>query len=42
MVTHLGWVSFYGWSFAMSFPGLVILGLLRTKVSFNEKLVELR
>jgi PAT family beta-lactamase induction signal transducer AmpG len=40
MVSHLGWVSFYAWSFTMSFPGLFILGLLRTKVSFNAKMAE--
>jgi PAT family beta-lactamase induction signal transducer AmpG len=40
MVLHFGWVSFYAWSFAMSFPGLFILGSLRTKVSFNAKMAE--
>jgi PAT family beta-lactamase induction signal transducer AmpG len=41
MVLHFGWVSFYAWSFAMSFPGLFLLGLLRTKVSFNAKVAEI-
>jgi PAT family beta-lactamase induction signal transducer AmpG len=40
MVSHLGWASFYAWSFAMSFPGLFLLGLLRTKVNFDETIAE--
>lgn len=40
VVLHCGWVSFYGWAFVASMPGLMILGLLRQKVSFNAKLAE--
>jgi PAT family beta-lactamase induction signal transducer AmpG len=40
MVLHLGWVSFYAWSFALSFPGLLLLGLLRNRVRFNAEMVE--
>lgn len=40
MVSDLGWVGFYAWSFAMSFPGLFLLGLLRRRVSFDAKVVE--
>jgi PAT family beta-lactamase induction signal transducer AmpG len=35
MVLHLGWVVFFGWSFVLSFPGLMLLMLLRKRVSFN-------
>jgi PAT family beta-lactamase induction signal transducer AmpG len=40
MVQHLGWVTFYAWSFAMSFPGLMLLFMLRSRVSFNAKMAE--
>ena len=38
MVEHLGWVSFYGWSFVLCFPGILVLTLLRNKVRFNAEL----
>ena len=40
MVAHLGWVVFYGWSFILSFPGLMLLMLLRKRVSFNAEVAE--
>ncbi len=40
MVLHFGWVSFYAWAFVFSFPGLIILGLLRHRVSFNATVAE--
>jgi PAT family beta-lactamase induction signal transducer AmpG len=40
MVLHFGWVNFFMWSFAMSLPGLLLLGLLRRKVSFDVKMAE--
>ena len=33
MVENMGWVQFYWWSFALSFPGMIFLILLREKVS---------
>lgn len=39
MVEHMGWVSFYGWASLLCFPALFVLGLLRTKVSFNVEAV---
>lgn len=35
MVTHWGWIHFYAWAFILSFPGLILLGLVRNKVSFD-------
>lgn len=35
LVQNLGWVSFYGWASLMCFPAIVVLSLLRTRVSFN-------
>ncbi len=35
VVLHWGWVLFYGWSFAMSLPALLLLILLRKKVTFD-------
>lgn len=32
MVLQLGWVNFYWWAFALSFPGLVLLTTLRKKM----------
>lgn len=41
IVLHWGWVSFYACSFVLSFPGLIILVLLRNKkVCFNAESVE--
>jgi PAT family beta-lactamase induction signal transducer AmpG len=40
MVVHLGWVAFFAWSFVLSFPGLMLLMLLRKKVSFNAEMAE--
>jgi len=33
MVEQLGWVQFYTWSFILSFPGLIILLLLKDRVT---------
>jgi PAT family beta-lactamase induction signal transducer AmpG len=38
IVLHSGWVSFYGWSFILCFPGIIILTLLRNRVKFNVEL----
>lgn len=35
MVEHLGWVQFYLWSFALCFPGIVVLILLKEKVIYR-------
>lgn len=35
MVLHIGWASFYAWSFVFCFPGLIILWMIRNRVSFN-------
>ncbi|MES2216795.1 MAG: MFS transporter [Pseudomonadota bacterium] len=40
MVLHLGWIVFFAWAFALSFPGLMLLMLLRKKVSFNAEVAE--
>lgn len=32
LVDHLGWVQFYTWSFALSFPGIVVLLYLKSEV----------
>jgi PAT family beta-lactamase induction signal transducer AmpG len=40
MVLHMGWASFYAWAFVFSFPGLIILWLIRNKVSFNAQTAE--
>jgi PAT family beta-lactamase induction signal transducer AmpG len=37
MVLHWGWVNFYGWAFLMSFPGLLLLMMLRNRMSFDAK-----
>ena len=39
-VKYLGWTSFYAWSFALSLPGLLLLMMLRSKVSFNAEMAE--
>ena len=33
MVQNLGWVQFYCWSFVLCFPGIILLVLLREKVT---------
>lgn len=35
LVLHWGWVSFYGWSFVLSFPAIVLLIFLRKRVFLN-------
>lgn len=35
MVLHLGWVSYFAWSFILSFPGILILFVLRDRVRMN-------
>lgn len=35
LVTHYGWVSFFAWSFLISLPALLVLMLLRKRVSFD-------
>ena len=39
MVEHLGWASFYGWTFFVCFPGIIVLTLLRRKVTFNAEAI---
>lgn len=39
-VEHFGWINYYFWAFCMSFPGLILLALLRSKVFFHAKLAE--
>jgi len=40
MALHLGWVSYFGWSFILSFPGIFLLFALRNRVRLNaEKIV---
>lgn len=40
MVTHLGWINFFFSSFLACFPGIILLSILRRKVSINEEVVE--
>jgi len=40
MVEHLGWVSFYWWAFALSFPGVILIGVMRRKMSLTEEAVQ--
>ena len=40
MVEHMGWTSFYAWAFLLSFPGLILLTLIRKEVVFNAEWVE--
>ncbi|MCD6038912.1 MAG: hypothetical protein K0S27_312 [Gammaproteobacteria bacterium] len=35
MVLHLGWVSYFAWSFILSFPGILLLFALRGKVRLH-------
>lgn len=40
MQSHYGWVTYFAWSFVMSFPGILLLFILRNKVRFNaEKII---
>ena len=39
MVTSLGWVSFYGWTFIVCFPGLALLVMLRRRVVFHAQAI---
>lgn len=36
MVLHLGWVSFFGWAFLLSFPGLLLLSVMQDEKIFEE------
>ena len=37
---HLGWMSYFAWSFILSFPGIFLLFALRNRVKFNaEKII---
>lgn len=40
MVIHLGWISFYFWSFILCFPAIILLSLLRKRIQFNAEAVE--
>lgn len=35
MVKHIGWVNFFGWTFILSLPGILLLTTLRSRVSIN-------
>jgi PAT family beta-lactamase induction signal transducer AmpG len=35
MVAHLGWASFFAWTFVCCLPGIMLLVLMRTRVAFN-------
>lgn len=40
MALHLGWVSYFGWSFILSFPGIFLLFALRDRVRLHaEKII---
>jgi len=39
MVAHLGWVNFYGWTFIICFPALILLGLMRNRITFNAEAI---
>jgi len=39
MVDHLGWVNFYAWTFVISFPAIILLALMRTRVIFNAEAI---
>ncbi len=39
MVEYLGWASFYGWTFVICFPALILLVLMRNKVTFNAEAI---
>jgi len=35
IVSHVGWIQFYFWSVIIALPGLLVLRILRDRVSFN-------
>jgi PAT family beta-lactamase induction signal transducer AmpG len=39
MVEHLGWANFYGWTFVICFPGLILLAFMRTRITFNAEAI---
>ncbi|HSW68679.1 MAG TPA: MFS transporter [Gammaproteobacteria bacterium] len=39
MVARLGWAYFYGWTFVICFPALLLLGLMRSRVTFNAEAI---
>ncbi|MEO8401262.1 MAG: MFS transporter [Gammaproteobacteria bacterium] len=39
MVKHLGWTSFFGWTFIICFPAIILLALMRTRVVFNAEAI---
>lgn len=39
VVAHVGWVTFFGWTVILSFPGLIFLTLLRSRVSVNAEAI---
>lgn len=39
MVKHLGWAEFYGWTFIICFPGIILLIMLRNRVTFNAEAI---
>lgn len=36
MVGNLGWIEFYLWCFALSFPGIILLTMLKNKIFSHE------
>lgn len=40
MVLHMGWITFYFWSFLLSFPGIILLSSIRKKVTFYAEAIE--
>ncbi len=40
MVLHIGWPHFFFWSFMLSFPGLILLSVMRSRVNFNAEVVK--
>jgi PAT family beta-lactamase induction signal transducer AmpG len=39
MVKNIGWASFFGWTTVACFPGLILLVLIRSRVSVNAEVV---
>lgn len=39
MVERLGWVTFYGWSFFICFPAILLLVAIRTQVNLNQEVL---
>lgn len=39
MVANLGWANFYGWTFVACFPALILLALMRKRVTFNAEAI---